>query len=1166
MMTAQEPEKRQELDAMMKRLGLLGIEGKEPRPGGPGGEGSPGRAVEPQVPPRAAGGISQADELKDFLRHLETLEKDGARQVEELSGESDSVMERLEKLDLANLGGAEGARAPAKAPARAPEPAPQRVQAAKKDDEFIALIRGIEEVKRDLTPETPGKPVARNQIKAEKLDLLDEGRPAATPEQAAPGGEGDYASILNRLDRLDLTNVGGETKTDLSDIAAWKKEIRKDGRGAVPPLREAPAPQPSQAAQGGDTDAILKRLGGIVPPEPAPAPSPKAPAPKAKAAPRETASPQPPMTPQGSDAEALLRRLEGLAPMESPKAAGPAVTVARKEAAPPQPPQAAEEIDAEAILKRLEALSPEEAKVVAQKVAPAQREAAPPQPARQAQPAQAQGVDAETILRRLGGITPPAEPKAATPKGAAPARAPRPAEEVPDADAQSLLARLGGVAPPDQRVTGKSKWEPAAPSGGEAKAAAPAPGTSAHAGSGKDGSEKDVTSVIDTIFKVHKGTPMGVPADDVDASLKQIMEEETRAGAAPEEEKGATHAKKTRWSEGEQEEEQEAIVSVDEIKDISNLILPKGATFAIDEVKLHERTSVFDVKGGTAIPSEIAESWQSQLPSGVIKDIVIGKETAEEVKSRGLLGKLNIMKVIRKEVEEYNPRHHGPLVDLAFRPTQNIEEVEVYPVNEPYAYIRVIHDNSTHEYTYQVLEPVLNTAEKELIGELKQRLFETLEVNTKDLTKEAAHKAIRNAVDTVLSDYGISLTPVAREKILYNIEKEFLGDGHVDPIMHDKYIEDISCDGLNIPIFVYHTSYENTKTNLSYKTAEELDSFVTKMAQRAGKHISIAEPILDATMPDGSRIQMTLGSEVTAHGSTFTIRKFREEPITPTDLIEWSTFSPLAVAFLWLAVESGKSAIFAGGTASGKTTSLNAISLFIPPMAKIVSLEDTRELKLPHPNWIPSITRDSFDTNGKGEIDMYELLRAALRQRPEYLIVGEIRGKEALTLFQAMSTGHVTYATMHADSVASVVHRIENPPLSVPRNMLSALNLVCVQAQARIGGQRIRRSKQIIEILDIDPRTNELITNEVFRWHPTTDEIRYSGKSYILEEIMEERGWSEARMKEELKRRQELLEWMRLKMIRHYRDVAKMLISYFRDPEAVIELVRGDLYTEGKTA
>jgi len=319
-------------------------------------------------------------------------------------------------------------------------------------------------------------------------------------------------------------------------------------------------------------------------------------------------------------------------------------------------------------------------------------------------------------------------------------------------------------------------------------------------------------------------------------------------------------------------------------------------------------------------------------------------------------------------------------------------------------------------------------------------------------------------------------------------------------------------------------------------------------------------------MNDGSRIQMTLGSEVTAHGSTFTIRKFRDEPITPTDLIEWHTFSPLGIAFLWLAVENGKSCIFAGGTASGKTTTLNAISLFIPPLAKIVTLEDTRELKLPHPNWIPSVTRDSFSQDGRGEIDMYELLRAALRQRPEYILVGEVRGREALTLFQAMSTGHVTYATMHADSVASAVHRLENPPIGVPRNMLSALDLMSIQVQARVGGQRIRRNKQLIEILDVDPRTNELITNEVFRWHPATDEIRYSGKSYILEQIMEDRGWSEERMREELKRRQEVLEWMRIKKIRHYQDVSKILISYFRDPEAVIQRVRADLYGEGRPA
>jgi len=527
---------------------------------------------------------------------------------------------------------------------------------------------------------------------------------------------------------------------------------------------------------------------------------------------------------------------------------------------------------------------------------------------------------------------------------------------------------------------------------------------------------------------------------------------------------------------------------------------------------------------------------------------------------KSILARLNPLTTLRPLITEYDPNLHGPLVDLTYQPRPGIEEIELYPVNPPYAYIRITYDHTTHENTYGILEPILTKAEEELFSEIKERIFERLDINTQDMPDEQARTTLRNVSDEVIGDFGIPLTPVQREKILYSMYKEFLGNGMIDPIMHDRYIEDISCDGVNVYLFVYHTRYESMRTNLRYKTAEELDSFVTKLAQRSGKYISIAEPMLDSTMHDGSRIQMTLGTEVTAHGSTYTIRKFKSEPITPTDLIEWSTFSPLSIAFLWLAVEAGKSCIFAGGTASGKTTSLNAISLFIPPLAKIVTLEDTRELKLPHPNWIPSVTRTSFDTEGKGEIDMYELLKAALRQRPEYLIVGEVRGREALTLFQAMSTGHVTYSTLHADSVASIVHRLENPPLDVPRNMLSALHLVSVQVQARIGGQRIRRNKQLVEILDIDPRTNELITNDVFRWHPVTDEITYSGKSFLLEEIMESRGWTESRMREELKMRQEVLEWMRVKKIREYRDVSNILIQYYRDPTKIMEKVRAELY------
>jgi len=608
----------------------------------------------------------------------------------------------------------------------------------------------------------------------------------------------------------------------------------------------------------------------------------------------------------------------------------------------------------------------------------------------------------------------------------------------------------------------------------------------------------------------------------------------------------------------------EKIISVDQIKDFSGLILPKSANFKIEEIKLHGRVNIFEGKGTGSLPPEINEIWQREFSSAGFKDLDLETDLIKEksvtqvpAKKFGLAG---LFKVIHPEAEEYNPKIHGPLVDLTFQEKPGLEEIEVYPVNEPYAYVRIIYDHATHEYTYQVIEPILTEPEKDLLKELKERLFEILDINTKDISKEEARHKLRESADEIMHDYGIRLTPVAREKILYNMHKDFLGDGLIDAVMHDKYIEDISCDGVNSLLFVYHSSYESMKTSLAYHNAEELDSFVTKLAQRAGKYISIAEPMLDATMQDGSRIQMTLGQEVTAHGSTFTIRKFKDEPITPTDLIEWHTFAPLSIAYIWLCVENGKSAIFAGGTASGKTTSLNAIALFIPPMAKIVSLEDTREIKLPHPNWIPSITRDSFGAEGRGEIDMYELLRAAMRQRPEYIIVGEVRGKECQTLFQAMSTGHTTYSTTHADSVASVVHRIENPPMNTPRNMLSALDFICVQVQARVGGKRIRRNKQIIEILDLDPRTNELITNEVFRWKSATDEIVYSGKSYLLEEIMESKGWSENRMREELKRRQEVLEWMRIKKIRHYKDVSKILISYHRDPEAVIENVRKDIY------
>jgi len=485
-------------------------------------------------------------------------------------------------------------------------------------------------------------------------------------------------------------------------------------------------------------------------------------------------------------------------------------------------------------------------------------------------------------------------------------------------------------------------------------------------------------------------------------------------------------------------------------------------------------------------------------------------------------------------------------------------QTEQYPVNPPHASIAVLFNKKENAHHYHVIEPVLTETSKAVKAAIENRLFETLNVHTAGLTpKEAAH-TLTSAFDQIISDLKIPLSPQQHDDILYYLHRDYIGNGRIDAIMHDPHIEDISCDGVGTPVFVYHTRYESMETNISYNSAVELDGFVTRLAQRTGKYISIAEPVLDATMKDGSRVQMTLGTEVTARGSTFTIRKFRDDPITPTDLIEWGTFSAEAMAFIWLMVESGKSCIFAGGTASGKTTSLNAISLFIPPRVKIVSLEDTRELKLPHLNWIPSITRNSYDPDGKGVIDMYELLRAALRQRPEYLIVGEVRGHEALTLFQAMSTGHITYATMHADSIESIVHRLENPPLNVPRTMLDALDMVSIQVQARVDGKRVRRTKRIVEILSFDTHTHEMITNEVFRWDQPTDTILFSGTSYLLKKICDEKGYSETEIHEELGRRTEVLTWIQKSAIRNYRDVSTVFTDYYHDPEELFHRIRGN--------
>ena len=307
-----------------------------------------------------------------------------------------------------------------------------------------------------------------------------------------------------------------------------------------------------------------------------------------------------------------------------------------------------------------------------------------------------------------------------------------------------------------------------------------------------------------------------------------------------------------------------------------------------------------------------------------------------------------------------------------------------------------------------------------------------------------------------------------------------------------------------------------------------------------------------------SRAQLTLGREVSDHGTNYTIRQFKDVPFTPIDLINWNTFDLEEMAYLWLCIENEKSLIFAGGTASGKTTSLNAVSLFIPSKSKIVSIEDTREVELPQRNWVASVTRPSFSGDDAGDVDEFALLEAALRQRPEYIVMGEIRGEEGRTLFQVMSTGHTTLTTFHADSVGEVIKRFTTDPINVSKTMFSALDLVSVQTQTRVKGRKVRRNKALTEINHYDAENDEINVQDVYQWQAETDEYLSMGESSTLAEIKFDRGWDDAALETELFERKVVLAYLIDRNLNTYTQVAATLQAYINDPETILTLIAND--------
>ncbi|MCX6664144.1 MAG: type II/IV secretion system ATPase subunit [Euryarchaeota archaeon] len=470
-------------------------------------------------------------------------------------------------------------------------------------------------------------------------------------------------------------------------------------------------------------------------------------------------------------------------------------------------------------------------------------------------------------------------------------------------------------------------------------------------------------------------------------------------------------------------------------------------------------------------------------------------------------------------------------------------------------------DKNSKTYVYEVHEPKLEKEEQEI----KNKLLELFELrSTIDVFEiNTAEKSIKlnESLQKIIVDGHIKLNETSKDKIFYYIFQEFTGYGKIDILMHDEGIEDISCDGPNIPIFIYHKTYESIKSNIVFENPDELDSFAVKLAQICGKQISIYEPIIDGKLADGSRLSVMLAKTVTPF-STFTIRRFREDPFTPIDLINTGTMSLEMAAYFWLAIENGASILFCGGTASGKTSTLNAFALFLPAAYKIFSIEDTREVMLPHENWVASTTRTGFSQSAEHktskDIDMFDLTRAALRQRPQVVIVGEIRGQEAYALFQAMATGHISYSTIHASDIHTLVQRLENPPISLPKALLISLNLVVFLKSTVINGKPARRITNVIEIIKMEPSTNKLIFSIPFSWvSESEDHFKKEAKSILLDRTQSKKGWSDAQLIQEVKNRIIVLEWMRKNNLRSYKEVGKVVADYSQEPDVVLEKAKG---------
>ena len=536
------------------------------------------------------------------------------------------------------------------------------------------------------------------------------------------------------------------------------------------------------------------------------------------------------------------------------------------------------------------------------------------------------------------------------------------------------------------------------------------------------------------------------------------------------------------------------------------------------------------------------------------------------------LAKLKSLKgILYREVKKSTEEKEEPLPGFAIqKPKRLIEFPEIkdiktvnvsYSLIEPFIYVNIKWDPQEKEVVYNVIEPKMTNEEIEIVKKISDGLIELVEVELTSIKEPSKIiEYLEKNVVKVIKEFGLKLSPNQFVKTMYYIYRNFIGYNEIEAFLQDPNIEDISCDGTATPIYVIHRKFGSLKTNMLFEKGEELREFIIKLAERCGRYVSYAEPILAGTLPDGSRVSATLAGDVATRGPTFTIRKFTEKPISPIEQLKYKTVSAEVLAYFWYLIEHGVSMLMVGGVATGKTSFLNSLCMFVPPEAKIVSIEDTRELKIPNEHWIPGVARVGFGiptpTGEKyGDVSLFDLLKESFRQNPDYVVVGEVRGKETYVMFQGMSSGHPCLSTFHAGSVDTVIKRLVTPPIDLSPTLIESLDVITIMVHAREKGKSARRVKQVVEIESVDPKTEEVSTRTIFLWNPAEDKFEKVADSLKVEKIVAAIGGKKEDALADIENRAKILQWLEAKGITDYLEVTKYINMYYKERDAVLKMI-----------